>query len=320
MNESAVFQRLSSLAEPVRGRILRVLEGRELSVSELTAVLQLPQSTVSRHLRILGGEGWLVTRSEATSRFYSLSGRLDDGAERLWQVVRDALCESPECAHDAERARDMLARRRTRSQEFFSSAAGQWDAVRADLFGQRPEQAALLALLDPCWTVGDLGCGTGRLAETVAPFVRSVIGVDESSDMLEAARQRLADQVGREGEEGKVELRQGRLESLPLEDGTLDVALQALVLHYVPEPPQALAEARRVLRPGGRLLVVDMRAHDREEYRDRMGHLWQGFHRSQLVDWLEDAGFDNVRWRGLPPDPEAVGPLLFAAVATAHGR
>lgn len=308
MNTSAVFQRLSALADATRGRILNVLDGRELTVGELVAALQLPQSTVSRHLRILSDEGWLASRAEGTSRYYALSTRLDAGAGELWRVVRESLAESPEAAQDEERAREVVSRRRTRSQEFFSSAAGQWDAVRAELFGA-PEARALLALMDSSWVVGDLGCGTGRLAETVAPFVGRVVAVDESPDMLEAARQRLADVAN-------VELRPGRLEALPLEDGTLDVALLGLVLHYVPAPERALAEAARALKPGGRLLVLDMVAHGREEYRERMGHVWQGFERGQLEGWMREAGLEPAGWHGLPADPEAKGPLLFAAVGS----
>ncbi len=307
MNETSVFHRLAALSDATRGRLLHVLDGRELTVGELVTVLQLPQSTVSRHLRILSDEGWLASRSEGTSRYYSLSNRLEEGPERLWAVVREALDGSADAAQDAARARDVLARRRTRSQEFFSSTAGQWDAVRAELFGE-PEARALLALLDPTWVVGDLGCGTGRLAERVAPFVGRVVAVDESPDMLEAARRRLADVT-------TVELRAGKLESLPVDDAALDVAILALVLHYVPDPGAALAEAARVLRPGGRLLVVDMVAHGRTEYGERMGHLWQGFDRARMEGWLAGAGFDRVAWHALPPDPEAKGPLLFAAVA-----
>ena len=308
MNASTVFQRLSALADATRGRLLHVLDGRELTVGELVAAVQLPQSTVSRHLRILSDEGWLASRSEGTSRYYALSTRLDAGAADLWRVVRESLSESREAAQDVERARELVSRRRTRSQEFFSTAAGQWDAMRSELFGS-PEARALLALMDPTWTVGDLGCGTGRLAETVAPFVARVIAVDESPDMLEAARRRLA-------EEETVELRSGRLEALPMEDGSLDVALLGLVLHHVADPERALAEAARVLRIGGRLLVVDMVAHGREDYRERMGHVWQGFERTRLEGWLQAAGFDRIGWHPLPADAEAKGPLLFTAVAT----
>ena len=315
MNEVTVFHRLSSLSDATRGRLLHVLERHELTVSELVAVVQLPQSTVSRHLRILADEGWVASRAEGTSRYYRLAGELDPGAGRLWAVVRESLTESVEAGQDEERALDVLARRRTRSQEFFSTAAGQWDSVRAELFGARPELPALLALLDPAWVVGDLGCGTGQLAETVAPYVRRVVAVDESADMLAAARSRLA--VAEERTGSRIELRRGRLEALPVEDGALDVAVLSLVLHYVPRPERALAEARRVLRPGGRVLVVDMAAHGRAEYRERMGHLWQGFDEAELGGWLEDAGFEAARHRQLPADPEARGPLLFVATATA---
>ena len=308
MNEATVFQRLSSLSDETRGRLLHVLESRELTVSELTSVLQLPQSTVSRHLKILSDEGWVTSRAEGTSRYYRRTRRLDSDAEQLWEVVRSSLTDSPEAAQDEERAREMVARRRTKSQEFFRTAAGKWDSVREELFGTHPEFPALLALLDPDWVVGDLGCGTGQLAEELAPYVARVVAVDESPDMLEAARDRLETL-----EDGAVEVREGRLEGLPVDDDELDVALFSLVLHYVPEPARALQEAGRALRPGGRLLVIDMVAHGREEYRERMGHLWQGFEEQQVREWAEAAGFESVRYRTLPMDEGSSGPLLFVA-------
>ena len=133
-----------------------------------------------------------------------------------------------------------------------------------------PISGAALGFLDEDWTAGDLGCGTGQLAAALAPFVRQVIAVDQSKAMLAAARRRL-------GGLDNVELRQGDLEALPIEDGELDAAALYLVLHYAVEPARVLAEARRALRSGGRLLVVDMIPHDREEYRQQMGHLWTGF-------------------------------------------
>ena len=213
MNETTVFQRLNALADATRGRLLAVLNRHELTVSELCAVVQLPQSTVSRHLRILADEGWVSSRAEGTSRYYRLKTRLEPGMARLWDVVRDSLADSAEAVQDAERARDVVARRRTRSQEFFRSAAGQWDSVRTELFGRRPEFPALLALLDPGWVVGDLGCGTGQLAATLAPYVAGVIGVDESPDMLAAAGRRMEALPGG----SRVELREGRLEALPID-------------------------------------------------------------------------------------------------------
>ncbi|HEU4699131.1 MAG TPA: metalloregulator ArsR/SmtB family transcription factor [Gemmatimonadales bacterium] len=302
-----ILARLSALADATRSRLLLVLDRHELTVGELCRVLQLPQSTVSRHLKTLADEGWVVARAEGTSRQYSLAP-LDAGARRLWQVVREQAAETRAAAHDRERLRGVLAERRLRSQEFFSSTAGQWDALRAELFGERADLLALLALLDERWTVGDLGCGTGQVAAAVAPFVARVIAVDGSRQMLQAARRRLADTPN-------VELRQGELEALPLEAASLDVALLFLVLHYAVEPARVLAEARRVLRPGGRLLVCDMMPHPHEEWRQQRGHVWQGFAAEQLGPWLAEAGFVEARYRPLPADPQAKGPVLFVASA-----
>jgi ubiquinone/menaquinone biosynthesis C-methylase UbiE/DNA-binding transcriptional ArsR family regulator len=315
MNTNPILKQLAALADATRARLLLVLERHELAVAELCAVVQLPQSTVSRHLRLLNGEGWLTSRSEGTSHFYRLATGLSADARRVWEAVREPLSGGAEATQDLERAREVLARRRTRSQEFFSSAAGQWDSVRIELFGATPELPGLLALLDPGWVVGDLGCGTGGVAETIAPFVRQVVGVDESADMLAAAEARLA----RSRLASRVELRPGRLEALPLDDGSLDVALFMLVLHYVARPERALAEARRALRPGGRVLIVDMARHGRSEYREQMGHLWEGFTQDELEVWLRNTGFNGISYHPLPPAPNARGPLLFAATARAEG-
>ena len=252
--------------------------------------------------------GWVVSRAEGPSRFYRLEPEPGAAAAAVWRTVRQELEGGAEAVQDEERARAVLARRRTTSKDFFATAAGQWDALRAELFGAGPELAALPALLDPAWTVGDLGCGTGRLAELLAPFVSRVVAVDRSVEMLGAADRRL-------GQAANVELRLGELEELPVADHELDAALVFLVLHYLPDPSAALAEAGRVLKPGGRLLVVDMLRHGRGELRERMGHLWQGFGEEQMAEWLEAAGFDGVRFTPLPPDPEAKGPVLFAATA-----
>ena len=304
----SIFDRLSALADATRSRLLLVLEAHELTVGELCAVVQLPQSTVSRHLKTLGSEGWVVSRAEGTSRQYRVAQPLDAPARRLWQVVREQLGATESAARDAQRLRTVLAERRLKSEEFFSSAAGQWDALRSELFGRRADLTALLGLVDESWTVGDLGCGTGQMSEALAPFVQRVVAVDASRAMLAAARKRLAGTPN-------VDVRHGNLESLPIEDGELDAAVLFLVLHYVVDPAVVLAEVRRVLAPGGRLLVVDMMPHEREEYRQQMGHLWQGFSNAQLGAWLEEAGFGVAHHRQLPADPHAKGPLLFAATA-----
>jgi ArsR family transcriptional regulator len=298
---------ISALADATRARILLILDAHELTVAELQAVLQLPQSTVSRHLKLLSDDGWLVNRSEGASRYYRIAREAPPALQRVWEAVRDEISSSPDAAHDGIRAREVLIRRRTRSQEFFSTAATHWDAVRSELFGEAPEAGALLALLDASWDVADLGCGTGQVTAAIAPWVRQVTAVDDSDAMLAAARTRLA-------ECPNVELRRGLLEAVPLPARSVDVALLFLVLHYVPDVNAVLSEAARVLRPGGRALIVDMEAHGRVEYREQMGHVWLGFERDQLAGWLTDAGFERVKFGRVATGTTARGPSLFAAV------
>lgn len=302
-----ILDRLTALSDPTRSRILALLEGSEFTVSELCAVLQAPQPTVSRHLKTLAADGWVRARADGRRRHYRIHPDLDDHALALWEAVRSGLDGADVLAADAERAREVLAERRLRSQSFFAGAARDWDALREDLFGSRGDLLPLFALLDPAWTVGDLGTGTGALAAAVAPFVTRVIGVDRSAEMLKAAATRLKGVAN-------AELRTGDLEDLPLEDGELDLAVLSLVLHYVVDPAEALAEAHRALRPGGKVLVVDMRSHDRgPEYAEEMGHVWPGFDPDRMLAWMAAAGFRDSVARPVPPDPEARGPALFLA-------
>ena len=315
MTAPAVFDRLSALADPIRGRLLLALERQELTVREAQAVLQLPQSTVSRHLKVLADLGLVVTRSEGTSNWYRMAGRggeLDPSMRRLWLAIREDVAGSPAAERDATRLQRVVADRHVTSQRFFASAAGQWDRLKRELFGPGAELLALPALLEESWTVGDLGCGTGQLAAAIAPFVRRVIGVDESAAMLKAGRQRTR-------ELPNVELRSGTLEDPPLEAGELDVALLTLALHHAGDPPRVLNATRRALREGGKLLIVDMLPHERMEYREQMGHQWLGFSERELRGWLEAAGFQSLHWVNLPPDPQAKGPPLFALSARSSG-
>ena len=303
---------LTALADATRARLLLVLERHELSVGELCAVLQLPQSTVSRHLKTLADDGWVVCRVDGTSRRYRAAA-LPGSSRRLWQLVRDEVADTVAARHDLHRIEGVLAQRRTKSAEFFASSAGRWDALRVELFGRGAELHALLGLLDDDLVIGDLGCGTGQVTEALLPFVRRVVAVDASRAMLAAARRRLQGLAHAE----RADLRAGDLEALPLADGELDAAVLALVLHHVAEPAVAIAEARRALRPGGRLLVIDMLPHVREDYRAEMGHVWLGFGDEQMGAWLAEAGFERARYVPLPADPDAQGPSLFAASARA---
>ena len=307
---AVLLDQLSALTDPVRVRLLILLENNELNVRELQDVFQLPQSTVSRHLKALADEGWVASRAEGPSQLYRLSRPKEDSPRaRLWELVRDEMVSTAAAKSDRSRVRPVLAERHRRSREFFDTGAGQWDRLREELFGARTELSAMLGLLDPSWVVGDLGAGTGAFSAAVAPFVSRVIAVDESAPMLAAARARL---------EGlhNVELRQGELELLPVREAELNLAALVLVLPFVADPGRVLAEAAHALEAGGRILVLDLQPHERAHYSQQMGHLWHGFGQGQVMEWMTGAGLRDVRYVALPPQPDAKGPGLFVATAT----
>ena len=305
----SIHGRLTELADATRCRLLLALEAHELTVGELCTALALPQSTVSRHLRILSDEAWVESRAEGATRWYRMSPGLDHEARALWALVREPVQSTAAAQHDLARVESVLTARRSRSEAFITSAAAEWDARVMSLFGNRADLGAALALLEPTLVVGDLGCGTGSLSLSLARHVAHVHAIDGSPAMLDAARQRLHGQ-------SNVTVASGSLEALPLDDASLDVAVLMLVLHHVAEPSRVLKEARRVLRAGGRLLIADMQAHEREEYRTQMGHVWLGFDERSLRGWLSKAGFRSMRSVPLPVNPAAVGPALFTMVAT----
>ncbi len=302
-----VSDRLAALSEMVRVRLCRVLERKELSVGEAAAVVQMPQSTVSRHLKVLCEAGWLLKRAEGPATLYRLV--LDDlpiGARGVWLAVRESVGESAETREDMRRLEAVLAERRTDSQSFFGRVAGAWDEVRNELFGAGFTANALLSLLPGGWTVVDAGCGTGNVSELLAPVVRRVIALDESAVMLKAAKKRL------EGVKN-VEFVRGLLDEPGIEEGSVDAVVCALVLHHVPEPRRAVGALAGLLKEGGVLLVIDMVAHDREEYRRSMGHKHLGFSEGEAGSMLEGAGLEGVRVRAMAGEAQSRGPSLFVA-------
>ncbi|HEX2731479.1 MAG TPA: metalloregulator ArsR/SmtB family transcription factor [Polyangiaceae bacterium] len=297
---------MASLNEPLRARLLALVEHQELSVGEISSVLQLPQSTTSRHLKALSDDHWLSSRREGTSRLYRLaSEQFSDKRGRLWQLLRSSI--QAHSGKDQRRLQKVLQQRQEASAAFFADAATEWDRLRVELFGPDLERRFLPALVHPEHTVLDLGCGTGRLARAFAPFAAQVIGVDASPGMVQAAKERAVNQPN-------VHFHQAQLQELPIASESVDLALMVLVLHYVSSPNRALDEVARVLRPGGRVLLVDMLPHSQDEHRGHMGQLWLGFSSNQLTSWL-NPNFDPVRYTELEPEPQARGPGLFVCDA-----
>jgi ArsR family transcriptional regulator len=300
---------MQSLSDPTRVRLLRLLERSEMSVAEMCSTLQLPQSTVSRHLKTLSDDGWTSARREGVSNWYRWNGgEMPTSQKKLWSVARGSSVPESTAEQDDARLEQVLDARSSKSQNFFSNAAGKWDRLRGDLFGPRLDAWAIAAALDGHAIVGDLGCGTGMISQTLAPWVETVISVDSSTAMLQAARKRLKDF-------DNVDLRKGELTELPIDKATLKIAMLALVLPYLPDPQAVFAEAARVTQSDGRLIVMDMMPHDRIEYRDELGHIWMGFSRTQIADWMERSGWTPERWIVVPPDPEAKGTQIFVATA-----
>jgi len=299
---------LALLADPLRVRLLRLLSLHELGVGELARIVQVPQSTVSRHLKPLFDGGWLAKRSEGTASLYRRDDtNLPAPLRNLWAMTREQLETGAAVVDDDHRLAQVLAERRADSAHFFGRIGGDWSQLRGDLFGDGFTDGALLGLLDPDWTVADIGCGTGEVTERLAPFVKRVIAVDRESAMLAAARKRL---VGVEN----VEFRKGDVGTLPMTDGEADAAVLMLVVHHVDDPMGTLAECARALRTGGALLVVDMVAHDREHWRHTMGHRHLGFAPETVRSWDGQGGLHLRRLHRLRADTDAKGPGLFTAL------
>lgn len=311
-----LLARFGSLADATRLRLLHLLETNELGVVELCDVLQMPQSTISRHLKLLSEQGWVDSRRQGTGNLYRMRlDELDAGAKNLWSLAREQTDDWAAVQQDELR----LARRRSEQEgaaRFFEGAAKQWDQLRHELYGSSFTQAAVLGLMPANWTVADLGCGTGATTVQLAHHVNRVIAVDNAPAMLKAARKR-ATAAKREGATAEIDVRRGDLTDLPIEDDTCDAAMIVIVLTYLDDPAVAVREMARVLRTGGRAVIVDLLRHDREDFRREMGQRWAGFATDDLTTMLNDAGFTNVRFRVLPPEAQAKGPALLLAVADA---
>ena len=304
---------MECLADATRLRLLRLLERHELGVVELCDILQLPQSTVSRHLKVLADQRWARSRREGTTRLYRMIlDELDAPARRLWLLAREQTEGWATLRQDELRLTRRLREREGDGLAFFAGAAAEWDRLRRELYGEAFSAAATLALLPRETVVADLGCGTGQVSAALAPNVRQVIAVDNSAAMLKAARRHTAGLAN-------VEIRRGDLTATPVDDAACDAALLLLVLSYVPDPGAVLGEMARILKPGGRAVVVDLLPHDRDDLRRRLGQQRLGFAPADLEQLLRAAGFDAPIIRPLPPEPNVKGPALFLAVATKAG-
>ncbi len=285
MNQSLGIFR--ALADSTRLRILALLRAMELSVGELAQVLGQSQPRVSRHVKILCDAGLAERRKEGSWVFVALGD-----AARVNPVFA-ALDAWREPNHwtvaDEARLAAVRADRAAAANEWFEAHAGDWDAIRSLHVAESEVEAAMGRVLGEgsLGSLIDIGTGTGRMLELFAPRAEHALGIDRSSEMLRLARAKLADV-------GNAELRQADLYALPVQDGGIDTAILHHVLHFAQQPGAAIAEAARVLAPGGRLLIADFAPHEREELRTKDAHARLGFSDEQILGWFEAQGLSPV--------------------------
>lgn len=274
-----------ALGDPTRLRIFALLRRMELSVGELAQVLGQSQPRVSRHIRILADAGLTARRREGSWVFLALA---EDEATAPLLTSLDPLLQGGWAEEDAARLAQVRAERAEAAQRYFEAHADEWDAIRSLYVPEQQVEAAMAELLQrrPVGRLVDLGTGTGRMLEVFGGDAARAVGVDRSPEMLRLARAKLAEAVP------SAELRQGDLTALPLPDSTADTVILHQVLHFVPQPGAALAEAARLVADGGRMLIVDFAPHEREELRIRDAHQRLGFSDAQIEAWLRAGGLD----------------------------
>ncbi|MDR2488662.1 MAG: metalloregulator ArsR/SmtB family transcription factor [Desulfovibrio sp.] len=280
---SETSQYFKALADETRLRLLSVLCRYELNVNELVIILTMGQSRISRHLKILSASGLLASRREGLWVFYSAA---HEGKSRAFiDAILPFIEQAPSFIRDRAMAANMIEARAHKTWQFFNSIAEDWDKLSRDILGDFDLPQAVMRHMPDCAVAADLGCGTGNMLLPMLDKARRIIGVDGSARMLELARRRFSS----EGE--RISLRIGDLAHLPLRDGEANFISLTMVLHHAVAPGTVLCEIRRVLSPGGRLVLTDFNRHEDENMRLEYGDHWLGFEQNILQTHLASAGF-----------------------------
>ena len=283
-----MLELFKALADPCRLRLVGVLLRAELTVQELTQIMGMGQSRISRHLKILSEAGVLSVKRQGTWSYYR-AGEHNPFFCAIRPEFERELERLPARREDLAAVALALEARRRRSLEFFDQNAAQWDELSRTLLPVPRYQERLLALVPTVPTLLEIGVGTGTLLAELACRAEQVIGVDHSPAMLEEARRRLA----QEGVQG-AELRLGEMTHLPIADGGAGCVVANMVLHHAADPQTVLAEIFRVLKPGGTLILADLARHEREWAREQLADQWLGFEEDELQGWLQDAGLSGI--------------------------
>ncbi|MBZ5610835.1 MAG: metalloregulator ArsR/SmtB family transcription factor [Acidobacteriia bacterium] len=298
----SMLKNLRLLADPSRLRILLLLEREELSVAELQEILGMGQSRISTHLAQLKQAGLVEDRRHGKSILYRLKARArgeSKGFEQLLAVLREAASEIPEASQDADALRLALRRREDKMRAYFDELAGKFGRHYMPGRSWKGLAETLLALLPPL-VIADLGAGEGTFSQLLARRAKKVIAVDNSEKMVEYGAE-----LARKHGVKNLEYRKGDLEAVPLKDASVDLAFFSQSLHHAQHPERAVAEAWRILKPGGRIVVLDLMRHNYEEAREMYADLWLGFTEVEAVRFLRQARFKNIETSVVHREEEA---------------
>lgn len=306
---------LRALSEGTRLRILALLSAGELSVSDLTDILGQSQPRISRHLKLLVEAGLVERHREGAWAFFRAADRTETDL-LLRPILKSIDPQDAQVAQDRERLAAVREQRSLAAQTFFARLAPRWDSLRSLHASEDAVEAAIgQAVGDrPIRSLLDLGTGTGRMLQLLAPRAQRAVGLDASHAMLSVARANL-ERAGLTG----IELRQADIYAPPLVRESFDLVVVHQVLHYLDDPARALAQAARMVAPGGRLVVIDFAPHGLEFLRDSEGHRRLGFGRDQVAGWLEEAGLSPAFFRELAP-PSAGADKLTVSIWLGEDR
>ncbi len=279
---------LKVLAEPTRLRIIALLRTEELSVAELQSALDMSQSRISSQLAVLRQAELVIDRRDGKKSFYSLHPSIDSAASALVEAAIQSVAHSPEMAADTANLERVLQKRRKVAEEYFNLIAGRLGKNYCPGRSWEGIGHMLLHLL-PKVTVADLGAGEGMISQLIARQAEKVYCVDRSTKMVEVGT-RLAQTNQLEN----LEYLLGDIEDVPLPDASVDIALLSQALHHADHPSKAIDEAYRILKPSGRIVILDLKEHTFEKARDLYADTWLGFAENQLHAWLKNAGCDGV--------------------------